>query len=295
MTKQPSTLLAALWMAASVLSLLLMAVSGRALTHTLDVLQVMEMRSLTGLVMLSPLIWMEGGLRAMRTRHLGRHIGRNVAHYLGQAGWLFSLTLIPLAQVISIEFTTPIWTAVFAALFLGERLTKARGAAIALGIIGVVIIMRPSANSIELGHVVMLATAVVFGISFVTTKALTRTESAVRIMFWMLVLQSIFGLIPAIVVWRPVPHDLVPWVLLIAFSGSFSHYCMARALAHADATVVMPMDFIRLPLSAVLGWLLYNEAIDIYTALGAAFILSGNLLNINRKRQRPADPATELP
>ena len=70
---------------------------------------------------------------------------------------------------------------------------------------------------------------------------------------------------------------------------------MARALAHADATVVMPMDFIRLPLSAVLGWLLYNEAIDIYTALGAAFILSGNLLNINRKRQRPADPATELP
>lgn len=294
MKQQQSTMLAALWMGASVLSLILMAISGRATTRVLDVLQVMEMRSVTGLLMLTPFVYMAGGLRAMRTRRLPEHIGRNAAHYIGQAGWLFALTLIPLAELISIEFTTPIWTALLAAAFLGERLTRSRIAAIALGILGVIVIMRPSLETLQLGHVVVLAAAVVFGISFTMTKSLTRTESALRIMFWMLVLQSIFGAIPALLVWRPVPMEIWPWIVLIAFSGSFSHYCMARALAHADATVVMPMDFVRLPLSALVGWLLYAEQIDIFTACGAALILSGNLLNLNRKRNKDSIVA-EIP
>ena len=122
-------------------------------------------------------------------------------------------------------------------------------------------------------------------------KSLTRTDSVVRIIFWMLVIQSAVGLIPALYVWRSPTLELWPWILLIAFSGMSSHFCMARALAYADATVISPMDFLRVPLSALIGWLLYSEQIDAFTAGGALLILMGNLLNLQRKAPQAAEIA----
>ena len=115
-------------------------------------------------------------------------------------------------------------------------------------------------------------------------KSLTRTESVVSILFWMVVIQSAIGLVPALAVWRWPSMVGWTWVLVIAFCGTFSHYCMTRALRYADATVVVPMDFLRVPLSAVVGWLVYTEAIDLLTALGATLILAGNLLNLKSPR-----------
>ncbi len=130
-------------MLASIALLLLMAVSGRATTRELNVFQVMEMRSVLAFLMLLPFVYVEGGFRAMRTRILPSHIIRNGAHYVGQFAWLMGLTMIPMAQVIAIEFTAPIWTALMAAAFLGERLTWRKAIAILLGLIGVIIIVRP--------------------------------------------------------------------------------------------------------------------------------------------------------
>lgn len=243
----------------------------------------MEMRSLIGLAMLYPLIRSSGGVRAMRTGRIWQHIGRNTAHYAGQFAWLQALSMIPLAQVIAIEFTTPAWTAVMAVAFLGERFNLWRTLTILLGIIGVVIIVRPGIGTIEMGQLIVLGAAFTFGISFTMVKSLTRTESVVKIIFWMLVIQSAIGLLPALHVWQWPTLHAWPWVVIIAFTGTFSHFCMAKALLYADATVVIPMDFLRVPLMAVLGWLIYAERIDIYTALGAALILSGNLLNLKNK------------
>ena len=134
-----------------------------------------------------------------------------------------------------------------------------------LGLVGVVIIVRPGVGAVDPGHLIVLGAAVAFGIFVVMVKSLTRTDSVVRIIFWMLVIQSVIGLVPAIVVWKTPPADLWPWILVIAFTGMSSHFCMARALVHADATVVSPMDFLRVPLSALIGWLLYSERIDIFT------------------------------
>ncbi len=279
------------WMLGSIASFLVMAVAGRATTSTLDVFQVMEMRSIIGIFILLPLVFREGGISTMRTRRPLQHIGRNVVHYAGQYAWLYALTLIPLAELISIEFTTPIWTAMLAVIFLGERLSRARIAAIALGIIGVVVIVRPGVERVDPGHIIMLAGAVAFGISVVMVKSLTRTESVVRIIFWMLIIQSVIGLVPAIETWKNPPIALWPWIVLISFTGMSSHFCMARALSLADATAVMPIDFLRVPLSALIGWLLYSEGIDLYTALGAALILGGNLLNLQRRKPKPAEIA----
>jgi drug/metabolite transporter (DMT)-like permease len=278
--------MAALWMAGWLALMLMIAIAGRETTRELNVFEVMEARSILGLLMLSPLIHVNGGLAAMRTSRPLQHIGRNLIHYAGQIGWFFALTLIPLGQVVSIEFTMPIWTAMLAASFLGERMTVWKTTAIVLGLVGVIIIVRPGTSEINPGQLIALAAAVAFGISIAMMKSLTRTESTLSIIFWMLLIQAAAGFLPALYVWQWPSAYAWGFIVVIAFCGTFSHYCMARAMLYADATVVLPMDFLRVPLTATAGWLIYSERLDLFTLLGAALILTGNLLNL-----KVADPA----
>ena len=272
--------------------ILIVTVAGREATRELNVFQIMEVRSSLGLCMLYPLIRVSGGFAAMRTSRPLQHIGRSLIHYSAQLGWFFALTLIPLAQVVSIEFTMPIWTAILAASFLGERMTFGKIAAIVLGVIGVLVIVRPVTGDINPGQLIALSAAVGFGISVVMVKSLTRTEKALTIVFWMLAIQSAAGFLPSLYVWQWPSAYAWGWMVVIAFCGTYSHYCMARAMLYADATVVLPMDFLRVPLTAIAGWLVYSERLDIFTVLGAALILTGNLLNLRDVRPLPARVGT---
>jgi drug/metabolite transporter (DMT)-like permease len=292
MDRTPSKPRAALWMAGWLAQMLIVAVAGRETTRELNVFQIMEVRSIIGFLMLYPLIRMHGGFAAMKTSRPLQHIGRNLVHYAAQLGWFFALTLIPLGQVVSIEFTMPIWTAILAASFLGERMTVWKISAIVLGVVGVIIIVRPATGEINPGQLIALGAAVGFGISIAMMKSLTRTENAVAIIFWMLVIQGAAGFFPALYVWIwPTAHAW-GWMVVIAFCGTFSHYCMARAMLHADATVVLPMDFLRVPLTATAGWLIYSEQLDVFTVLGAMLILAGNLLNLRAPGSAPARAGT---
>lgn len=262
--------------------MLVIAVAGREATRELAVFQVMEMRSLLGLCMLYPLIRAAGGLAMMKTCRWRDHAARNVVHYAAQYAWFAALTLIPLAQVVAIEFTMPLWTALLAAAFLGERISGWKALALLLGLAGVAIIVRPDGSGLSAGQAIAMAAAVGFAISVTMVKSLTRSDSALVIIFWMLVAQSLLGLAPALAVWRWPSTGAWGWVAVVAFCGTFSHYCMARAMAHADASVVVPMDFLRVPLMAMVGWLVYAERVDLFTVLGTVLILTGNLLNIRR-------------
>jgi len=275
-----STFKAAVWMAGWLACMVIMAVAGRETTRELHVFQVMELRSLIGLLMLVPVIVANGGLNAVRTKHPWRHIGRNVAHYGAQFSWLMALTLIPLAQVISIEFTMPIWTAMLAVIVLAERMGLWKNLAVVLGLVGVAIIVRPFGGPINVGQLIALAAALGFAISVIMVKALTRTDKVVAILFWMMVIQSVMGFVPALYEWRTPSLYVGAWLLVIAFCGTYSHFCMTHALTYADATVVVPMDFLRVPLAALTGWLVYAERVDMLTVAGAALILTGNLLNL---------------
>jgi len=278
------------WMAGWLSLMLVVAVAGREATRELQVFELMLLRSVIGLFLLYPLVRANGGFVSIRTTRLREHGLRNAVHYSAQFGWFFALTLIPMAHVVAIEFTMPLWTALLAAAFLGERFTAWKGLAVALGLVGVLMIVRPNAGGISTGEAIAFAAAIGFAVSVTMTKSLTRTESPVTIIFWMLVLQSVLGLVPALSVWQWPSAAVWPWVLLVAFGGTFSHYCMARALRHADATVVVPMDFLRVPLTAAAGWWLYSERFDLLTALGAALILAGNLVNLMRQRAARTSP-----
>src|SRR5574337_1649249 len=165
MPRSSSSGKAALWMAGWLTLMVMMAVAGREATRTLPVWQVMEMRSLAGILLLWPLMRAAGGLRAMRSARLKQHVARNSVHYLAQAGWLAALSMIPLAQVVAIEFTMPIWTLLLAVGFLGERFTAAKALAVALGLAGVGLIVRPDTAGLSLGQAIALAAAVGFAVS----------------------------------------------------------------------------------------------------------------------------------
>jgi len=235
--------------------------------------------------MLSPVIWHSGGISILKTSRLPQHIARNLVHYGAQLCWFFALTLIPIGQVVAIEFTMPIWTALLAASFLGERITAFKFGAIVLGLLGVIVIVRPDTGSVNPGQLIALIAAVGFGISITLVKSLTRTEPTVSIIFWMLVIQFTAGLFPSLYVWTWPAAITWGWIVVIGFCGTFSHFCMARAMLYADATIVVPMDFLRVPLTATAGWLIYSERLDLLTLVGAALILFGNLLNL-----RPVSP-----
>jgi drug/metabolite transporter (DMT)-like permease len=273
---------AAGWMAGWLTLMVVIAVAGREAASELSVFQIMLLRSTLGMLMLWPLVSAAGGLSAVRTEQLPQHALRNAVHYAAQYGWFVALTLIPLAQVVSIEFTMPIWSAALAVVFLGERMSSRKWFAVLLGLLGVAVIVRPDAGAIDSGQMIALASALGFAISIVLVKSLTRTDAAVAISFWMLVVQSAIGLVPALIVWQWPSVQTWGWVVVVAFCGTYSHYCFARAMQLADATVVVPMDFLRVPLTALIGWLAYSERLDLFTLLGIGLILTGNVLNLAR-------------
>lgn len=276
---------AALWMVGALLSFMALAVGGRELSAELGTFQILFFRSLIGLVVVVFLLW-RSGWRQILSKHLGLHTLRNLAHYGGQYGWFYGLAFIPLAEVFAIEFTVPIWTAVLATLLLGERLTRSRVAAVVLGLLGLLIILRPGVAAVNPAALAVLAAALGYALSHTLTKKLAAVDTPLTILFFMTVIQLPLGLVPSALNWMQPSAAMGPWLLVVGVTALTAHYCMARAFALADATVVVPMDFLRLPLIALVGVLFYAEPLDWLVLVGGAIMLWGNLINIRAEQRR---------
>jgi len=214
--------MAALWMAGWLAQMLMIAVAGREALRELNVFQLILIRSSVGLLLLYPLIHRAGGFAAVKTQRLPQHIARNIIHFGAQLGWFFALTLIPIGQVVAIEFTMPIWTAIVAALFLGERMTIWKSCATVLGLVGVIMIVRPATGELNPGQLIALGAAVGFGISIAMVKSLTRTDQAVTIVFYMAAVQIAGSLLPGLYAWTWPSPTVWGWAIVVAFCGTFS-------------------------------------------------------------------------
>ncbi len=271
-------------MAGWLLSTLALTIAGRELGHDIPVFVIMMLRSVIALAILTPIVLYHGGFRD-RFGNLRLHILRNIFHYAAQYSWFLALVLIPLAQVVAIEFTMPIWVALIAALFLGERLTRAKIAAIGLGFLGILLIVRPGTAHIDTGHMVALLAALGFAASIAFTKVITRKDSALTVIFLMFAIQTVIGAVPAWITWKwPEPQNWI-WVAVVGVIGTVSHYCLSRAITLADTTIIMPIDFLRVPLTVFAGYWLYAEGIDAYSILGTLLILGANTLNLFKAKQ----------
>ena len=231
---------AALWMLGAVVSFSSMAVAGREMASELDTFEIMMYRSFIGLMIVLIVGGIAGTLNQINRERLGLHFIRNSSHFVGQNLWFYAVAIIPFAQLFAFEFSTPLWVAILAPIFLAEKLTKVRVMAALLGFIGILIVAQPGTIKIGPGIIAAALCAIGFAAAYIATKLLSRTESITSIMFWLTLMQLVLGVICS-------AHDgdvavpsmsALPLVVLIGCAGLLAHYCITSALKLAPAMIV---------------------------------------------------------
>ena len=274
-----------LWMLGAVLSFMAMAIAVRELQRHMGSFEIVFLRSV-GMLAITLALLPRAGIASIRTRRLGTHVWRNVIHFVGQVLWVYSIGALTLATVFAIEFTMPVWTSILAWLFLREKFTFPRLVMLSLGLVGVLIILRPGGGEFHPAALAMILGSLCYASSFIFTKRLSSTDSALAVLFWMSLVQTPISLALAVPQWvNPVLADL-PWIVGIGAGAFWAHYCMTQAMKLVDAMVAVPIDFIRLPMIAVVGALAYGEPFDPMVIAGAAVIFAGTYYSISRERAK---------
>ncbi|HZS67787.1 MAG TPA: DMT family transporter [Burkholderiales bacterium] len=270
-----------LWMLGAVLSFAAMAVSVRQLIRHMAIAEILALRTGVTLAVVG-LLAMANGRATIATRRLPLHAARALVHLAGQYCWAFAIGALTLATVFAIEFTMPIWVALLAAAFLHERLNRGRIVQLVLGLAGTLIILRPGAGVFHPAALVMLLGSLFYAGNMIFTKRLSSTESPLAVTFWMSVVQLPVTLIAAWSSWVTPLLGELPWIVVIGLGSFAAHYSITHAMKLAPATVVVPIDFVRLPLIAVVGALFYNEPFDFMVLVGAAVIFVGTYYSLSR-------------
>lgn len=274
-------------MVGTLLSFTLMAIAVREVGASIHAFEIQFFRSVGALIILAPFAFRKGWT-SLKTTQLKLQGFRNIVHYAAQLGWITGVVALPLSEVFAIEFTTPVWAALIAAVFLGEQLNRGRIAAVVLGFVGILVILQPGIATINPATFAVLAAAVGFAITLAATKALTGTDSPLTILLYMALIQLPIGAVMAAFVWTTPSLPQLFWLFAVGATGLSAHYCTTRALYLADATIVVPMDFMRLPLIVLVGFALYGESAKWWVLLGAAIIFAGNYYSIRREQHRRA-------
>jgi drug/metabolite transporter (DMT)-like permease len=272
-------------MIGAIISFTSMAVAGRAISGQLDTFEIMLYRSILGFLIVVSMAGITGTYYEINFKFFRIHLVRNIFHFIGQNLWFFALPLIPLAQLFALEFTSPIWVVLLAPFFLGEKLTVKKLSIAALGFFGVLVVARPELNALNVGILAGAVAAIGFAGAAILTRKLTINNSLTKILFFLTGLQVLFGLICAGYdgdIQIP-SSETFPWLTLIGIAGLTAHFCMTKSLVLAPASIIMPVDFVRLPLIAVIGMLFYGEALDIYVVLGSVLIFIANYINLKQR------------
>ncbi len=278
---------AVLWMVGALFSFALMAVGARELSADMHTWHILAIRSLVGLSALA-IVWCVWRPKVRLSRAaLPMHGIRNFFHLCGQFGWFLGLGLLPLAEVFAIEFTVPFWTAILAAILLNERITARKLLSIALGLIGVCVIVKPGTEVFQPAALWVLAAALGYAVSYIATKQLSATESPFSILIMMCLMQfPLAWLLGFTLVDKPwVWPNAVQWcwLLVVGITAMTAHYCLTRAMKVAQASVVVTLDFLRLPLISFVGAWLYGESLSVSLLVGALCMLMGNYILLRDK------------
>lgn len=273
-------------MLGALFSFCLMAIAAKELSGILNTFQLLFFRSAIGVLVATSIILFLGKPGYFQTHRFPLHGLRNLFHFAGQYGWFVGIGLLPLAEVFAIEFTVPIWTALIALLFLNEKMTRRKGLALSLGFVGILVIVQPSGEVINWGAMIVLLAAFGYAIAYVATKSLSSSEHPLTIIFYMCTIQFPISLLLALSEWQTPQGIQWVWIALIGITSLSAHYCIANAMKYSDASVVVTMDFLRLPAIALIGAMFYSESLSLSLILGALLILSGNYLNIRSSKNK---------
>ncbi len=272
-------------MVGGIISFSLMAVSGREAGKVIETAELLTWRGAIGIVIIVAVLAATGRFSEVKSTRMPLHLLRNIGHFFGQYCWYYAVTLIPLAQLFALEFTAPIWVALFAPLLLGERFTAIKALAITVSFAGVLMVVRVWADGFVSefsgGQVWGMLAAIGFAMNMVCTKKLTSTETTLCVLFWLVIMQTPMALIVAGELPMIPPTSWIwMWVLILSVAGLCAHFCMTQAFRYADATIVTPMDFARLPVIAIVGAVAYAEPLLWNVLVGGVLIFLGNYINV---------------
>tara|TARA_R110002072_G_scaffold14582_9_gene60196 strand:+ start:5167 stop:6033 length:867 start_codon:yes stop_codon:yes gene_type:complete len=283
---------AVLWMIGGLVSLSLMAIGARELAGQITTFQILFFRSVVGLFIITVIIYKSKKSRLFSSKRIKLHIVRNVFHFIGQYGWFLGIGLLPLAHVFALEFTVPMWTLVIASLFLKEGITPRKIIAVLFGVLGVYVILNPGIEIVDSASIIVLVAAIGYSASHVATKALSNTEDSLTVLFYMCLIQLPIGFLFTMNDWVLPDLRQCFWLSVIGITALTGHYCITNAMKLAEAGIVVTLDFFRLPLIAVVGTILYNEAFEVAVILGAGLMLFGNLINLSPSKTKRLPTAT---
>jgi drug/metabolite transporter (DMT)-like permease len=255
----------------------------RLLSADLHPFEIAFFRGLFGLLVFAPL-FARHGLAPLRTARPGLHVLRGSLQAIGMTLGFLALSMTPLAKVAALQFTVPLFGTVLAFLILREAVRTRRITALAIGILGTLIIVDPTAHSMDLGSVLVLCSAATSALSMIVVKLLSRTENSMTIVLYSTMLMTPLILIPALPYWEMPTVQQLLWLALLGSLGTVSNICFAQALKESEVTALTPIEFTRLIWSALIGYFAFAEVPAAETLIGAVIIFSASTYIILRER-----------
>jgi len=279
----PPILRGGLWMLLGTFAFAVMIVLVRKASQTFTAFEITFWRALFGLIFMSPWI-MRARLAGLRTSRPGLHLWRNTLHVIGIMMWYYAIAHINLSEGMALQFTVPLFTIALAMLILKERVDAARWIATFVGFSGVVIILRPGAVEISLVSVIVIVSAMFYAASNVTTKILAGIDSPNVIVLYMNLIHIPLALIGVALTGWTVPGLVdLGWLIAVAGFATLAHYCLAHALHEADASLVMPYDFLKLPWVTFLAFLAFDEKPSVWGWIGGLVIFASVTYIVRRE------------
>ncbi len=270
------------WMILTAASFAVLLIAIRVLSAKFHTVEIVFFRSVFGLVLIVPVV-LRSGLTRLKTRRLPMHCVRTLFAFAAMLTFYFGLATVNVADAMALTFVIPIFTTIAAAVVLRERVDGPRWAAVAVGFVGALIVVRPGFVEITLPMMMVVLSSLFYAGAWTSVKFLTRTEPASVIVFYMNVMLVPATLVPSLFVWVGPAWSDVPALIVLGLTGWAAHFCQARAFGEADASVVVPFDFLRLPFGAALAWVWLGEPTDPWTWLGAAVIFTATYYIIRRE------------
>ena len=271
------------WMLGFIINISIMAISIRELSLKYTSFEIQNFRNIFSIIIII-LIFMVTKNTNLNTFQLKNNFIRNIFHFIGQSAWTWGLTVLPLAVVFSLEFTMPIWAVIIAIVLLKEKITLNKICFLIIGLMGTWIIFMPDTKYIGFYNIIVLCSAITYAIAHNFTKKLTTTDSILSILFFMSIIQLPFSLVGSLIIGNLQYNIMmeIPLIILLTVTSLLAHYSLSSALKYSDASVVLPIDYIRLPLIVFIGWYYYDEIISTNVVIGSILIIFGVVFFLNK-------------
>ena len=271
------------WMLGFIINISIMAISIRELSLKYTSFEIQNFRNIFSIIIII-LIFIVTKNTNLNTFQLKNKFIRNIFHFIGQSAWTWGLTVLPLAVVFSLEFTMPIWAVIIAIVLLKEKITLNKICFLIIGLMGTWIIFMPDTKYIGFYNIIVLCSAITYAIAHNFTKKLTTTDSILSILFFMSIIQLPFSLVGSLIIGN-IQYNImmeIPLIILLTFTSLLAHYSLSSALKYSDASIVLPIDYIRLPLIVFIGWYYYDEKISTNVVIGSILIIFGVVFFLNK-------------